>query len=402
MLRVGLTGGIGAGKSAVSRLLASYGAEVLDADLLAREVVEPGSGGLAAVVDEFGAGVLLAGGGLDRGALGQLVFGEPARLARLNAILHPRIAALTRERVAAAEAAGAAVLVHDVPLLAENGLAPAYHLVVVVQAPEAVRLERLVRQRGMAPDEARRRIDAQAGDEQRRAVADEVIDNEGTPAELSERVRARWDGRVAPYAEHVAAGRPAPRGPVRLIAWDPGWAVAGERLVARLRHLCGERAVAVEHIGSTAVSGLPGKDVIDLQVEVADEQGLDAVRVPLAAGGFPRRDDVLGDPPRPQIDPDPRQWRKRIHLSADPGRPANVHVRMAGTAGARCAGALRDLLRADPAARSAYGEAKRQLAVLHAEHLAEGDVDAYSEAKTAVIVPLLIRALSDQGPGVRP
>ncbi|MGN6333854.1 MAG: dephospho-CoA kinase [Motilibacteraceae bacterium] len=191
MLKVGLTGGIGSGKSAVSRLLAERGAVVVDADAIAREVVEPGTPGLAAVVAEFGDGVLRPDGTLDRPALGAIVFADPQRLAALNAIVHPLIAARTGELVAAAPAH--AVVVHDVPLLTENGLAPGYDVVVVVDAPVQVQLDRLVRLRGMSEADAQARIAAQATREQRRAVADVVIDNSGTLEQLAAQVDVLWE-----------------------------------------------------------------------------------------------------------------------------------------------------------------------------------------------------------------
>ncbi|MGZ6804571.1 MAG: dephospho-CoA kinase [Nocardioidaceae bacterium] len=192
MLSVGLTGGIGSGKSTVSRVLASLGAVVVDADAVAREVVEPGSPGLAAVVEEFGSGVLLPDGGLDREALGKVVFADPDARGRLNAVLHPRIGARSAELWAAAEASGAAVLVHDVPLLAENGMQGLYDEVVVVDVDPAVQLDRLVRLRGMTEQDAAARIAAQATREQRLAVATRVLPNDGKVAELEQRVRELW------------------------------------------------------------------------------------------------------------------------------------------------------------------------------------------------------------------
>ena len=192
MLTVGLTGGIGSGKSTVSGLLASYGAVVVDADLLAREVVAPGTPGLAGVVEAFGPGVLLPGGALDRPALGAIVFGDRAQLARLNAIVHPLIAQLTAERFAGARVAGAAVLVHDVALLVENGLAGSYDEVVVVVAGPAVQLDRLVRLRGLTVADAHARLAAQASDAQRLAVATRVVHNDGPPAALEAQVQALW------------------------------------------------------------------------------------------------------------------------------------------------------------------------------------------------------------------
>jgi dephospho-CoA kinase len=190
MLSVGLTGGIGAGKSEVSRLLDGYGAVIVDADRIAREVVEPGTEGLAAVVAEFGREVLAPDGSLDRARLGSIVFGDRERLKALNAIVHPLVGARSAELQQAA--GDDAVVVHDVPLLAENGLAPLYDVVVVVDASAGTRLDRLVRLRGMAEEEARGRMAAQATREQRLAVADIVIDNDGPLEKLEPQVAEVW------------------------------------------------------------------------------------------------------------------------------------------------------------------------------------------------------------------
>ncbi|MCX4509729.1 MULTISPECIES: dephospho-CoA kinase [unclassified Streptomyces] len=190
MLKVGLTGGIGAGKSEVSRLLVSYGAVLIDADKIAREVVEPGTPGLAAVVEAFGPEILTPEGTLDRPRLGSIVFADADRLAQLNAIVHPLVGARSAELEAAA--GQDSVVIHDVPLLAENGLAPLYDLVVVVDAAPDTQLERLVRLRGMTESEARARMAAQATREQRRAIADLVIDNDGPLAALEPQVRKVW------------------------------------------------------------------------------------------------------------------------------------------------------------------------------------------------------------------
>ena len=192
MRRVGLTGGIGSGKSAVSRLLASRGAVVVDADLVAREVVAPGTTGLAQLVEEFGPEVLAADGSLDRAGLGRVVFADPQALARLNAVSHPLIAARTGELFAAAEADGAAVLVHDVALLVENALAAAYDDIVVVAATPMTQLDRLVRGRGMSEVDARARINSQAVLADRLAVATHVIHNDGPIRELALQVDALW------------------------------------------------------------------------------------------------------------------------------------------------------------------------------------------------------------------
>jgi len=195
VLRVGLTGGIGAGKSAVAARLAARGAAVVDADAVAREVVAPGTAGLAEVAAAFGPVVLAADGSLDRPALGRIVFADPAARRRLEAITHPRIGARTAELAAAAEAAGTAVLVHDVPLLVESGLQGTYDVVLVVEAPLDVRLARLAG-RGLPAAEARARIASQA-DSQRRAVATYVVNNAGSLAELDARVEGLWRGFVA-------------------------------------------------------------------------------------------------------------------------------------------------------------------------------------------------------------
>ena len=187
---VGLTGGIGSGKSAVAARLAAHGAVVIDADRLAREVVAAGTEGLADVVAAFGPDVLASDGGLDRPALAGRVFGDDAARRRLEAIVHPRVRARTAELVAAAPPD--AIVVNDVPLLVEAGLAAAYEVVVVVLADEATRVARLVRDRGMAEEEAYARIRAQATDEQRRAVADMVITNDGSLDDLAARVDEVW------------------------------------------------------------------------------------------------------------------------------------------------------------------------------------------------------------------
>ena len=194
MLSVGLTGGIGAGKSEVSRLLVECGAVLIDADRIAREVVEPGTPGLAAVVDAFGAEVLTADGRLDRPKLGSIVFADPERLAVLNSIVHPLVGARSRELEEAA--AEDAVVIHDVPLLTENGLAPLYDLVIVVDASPETQLDRLVGRRGMTAQDARARMAAQATREQRRKIADIVIDNDVPLDELEQRVKDVWSELV--------------------------------------------------------------------------------------------------------------------------------------------------------------------------------------------------------------
>ncbi|MER5524582.1 dephospho-CoA kinase [Streptomyces sp. NPDC002677] len=190
MLKVGLTGGIGAGKSEVSRLLVGHGAVLVDADRIAREVVEPGTPGLTAVVEAFGPDVLAADGTLDRPKLGSIVFADPEKLAVLNSIVHPLVGARSRELENAA--AADAVVINDVPLLAENGLAPFYDVVVVVDVAPETQLDRLTRLRGMAEEDARARMAAQATREKRLAIADIVIDNDVPLDALEQRVAQVW------------------------------------------------------------------------------------------------------------------------------------------------------------------------------------------------------------------
>jgi dephospho-CoA kinase len=195
VLKVGLTGGIAAGKSEVSRRLAERGAVIIDADAVAREVVAPGTRGLAEITAAFGPGVLDAGGALDRGRLGEIVFADSALLGKLNAIVHPRVAErmLEIERAAPPDA----IVVHDVPLLAENRLAGQYDVVVVVDVPAEVQLDRLTRQRRMPEDQARERMDAQASRAERLEIADIVVDNSGSLADLDRRVDGLWEELTA-------------------------------------------------------------------------------------------------------------------------------------------------------------------------------------------------------------
>jgi len=193
---VGLTGGIGSGKSAVARRLASHGALIIDADRLARQVVEPGTTGLAAVVEAFGPDILTAAGSLDRAALARRVFGDVAARRRLESVIHPLVRQRTADIIAAAPSGS--VIVNDVPLLVETGRAAGCDLVIVVLAAQDVRIDRLVRQRGMTVEEARARIAAQATDAQRRAVADIVISNDGTLEALNAEVDRVWTTRLAP------------------------------------------------------------------------------------------------------------------------------------------------------------------------------------------------------------
>jgi len=213
VLRVGLTGGIGAGKSEVSRRLGALGAVVIDADQGAREVVEPGTPGLARITEAFGPGVLRPDGSLDRQGLAAIVFADPKALATLNAITHPLIAQWVREREDQALDLGgpSTVVVHDVPLLAEGLRTADFEVVLVVDVPARLQLERLTSERGMTEEQATARMAAQATREQRLAVADIVIDNSGTLADLDKRIGEVWEN-LRMRAEREA-GTPPANGP---------------------------------------------------------------------------------------------------------------------------------------------------------------------------------------------
>ena len=371
MLRVGLTGGIGSGKSTVARRLAGLGAVVVDADVLAREVVAPGSDGLAAVVERFGDDVLDDQGALNRPALGALVFGDDRARRDLEAITHPLIAARTAELFAAAPPD--AVVVHDVPLLVEKGMGPAYHLVLVVGATEQARVRRLATTRGMTEADARSRIEAQATDEQRRAAADVWLDNDGTREAPLAGVERLWAERLVPFEANVRHRVRAQREEkVVLHHPDPTWPAQAGRLLARLQRVLGDVVVTADHVGSTAVGGLVAKDVVDLQLGVRRLADVDAPAVVAALddAGFPRPGATAEDNAK-----DGTSWPKRFLAGADPGRMVNVHVREVGSPGWRWALQFRDWMRADPPARAEYAAEKQRLAGLTAS------VDEYAEAK---------------------
>ncbi|MEC5149620.1 dephospho-CoA kinase [Cryobacterium sp. GrIS_2_6] len=194
MYLIGLTGGIASGKSTVASALAEYGAVVVDADRLAREVVEPGTPVLAAIATEFGTALVAPDGALDRQALGAIVFGDPAALARLNAIVHPAVRSLTNERIRAAGLANpSAVVVYDVPLLVEAAVEHWFDLVVVTQATPETRMQRMVDLRRMSQEDAAQRIRNQADDAERLAIADVVIDTDGTLEDTLRQVDELWE-----------------------------------------------------------------------------------------------------------------------------------------------------------------------------------------------------------------
>lgn len=372
VLRVGLTGGIAAGKSTVARRLAGHGAVLVDADVLAREVVRPGSAGLVDVVEAFGPDVLADDGSLDRAALGSLIFADPSARARLESITHPRIRTLSEARFAVAP--DDSVVVHDVPLLVELGYEEQYHLVVVVHAEAEERVRRLVVERGSDEADARRRVAAQADDAQRRRAADVWLDSTVSLDDLLAAVDALWCDRLVPFERNVRERRRAPvAAEVSVVAPEESWAATGRRLVSRVRRAAGERAMAVDHVGSTSVPGLVAKDVIDLQLVVADLATADSLAPALAAAGFPPAPGTWQDTPKPDGEGGP--WEKRLHGSADPARPVHLHVRTAGSPGADYALLFRDWLTDDDGSRDEYAALKQRLA---SEHRLRTD---YAEAK---------------------
>ena len=362
MLRVGLTGGIGSGKSTVAQRFRELGALVIDADKLARDVVVVGSTGLAAIHERFGDVVLAADGSLDRGALGEIAFADAQARRDLEAITHPLIGARTRSLVQSA--APGAIVVHDVPLLVEKQMSANYHLTVVVGADENVRMARLTGGRGFTQADARARIAAQASDGQRRAAADAWLDNNEAVDGLLVQVDALWSERIVGFNDNLMTGSRShrPETPT-LVAYDDLWPSTAARLIGRINAVLGARAVSVEHIGSTSVPGLAAKDVIDLQVGVRRLSDADAPEFvkALADKGFPRVGGRNQDTMHLSA-PDPSRWCKRFHGSADPGRIVHVHVRETDGPGWRYALLFRDWLRAEGDERDAYAEHKRRLA----------------------------------------
>jgi dephospho-CoA kinase len=371
-----VTGGIGSGKSTVAQLLAELGAVVIDADAVAREVVEPGQPALQAIRVRFGDAVLHADGTLDRQGLAAIVFPDPDELKALEAITGPAIA----ERVAQRRAAVSRddVTVFDMPLLVEHGLWVHEHLAVVVGADTETRVRRLV-ERGLDEEDARARIARQATDADRRAVADVWIDNNGSRDSLSSRVDELWHERIVPFNENVLGGIRSRRPELGAVV-EPrdDWPARARRLVARLEAALTsfEAVTDVEHIGSTAVPELLAKDVIDLQIGVRELSAADAeeFRAAMRGAGFAESPGNTQDAPHPPGSA-PEPWAKRFYGSCDPANVAHVHVRARGSKGWELALLFRDWLRAVPEERAAYAAEKRRLLDL------DPRTSAYVEAK---------------------
>jgi dephospho-CoA kinase len=371
MLRIGLTGGIGAGKSTVSATFSECGGIIVDGDVIAREVVEPGTEGLAQLVQAFGEDILLPDGALNRPALAAKAFVDDERRATLNGIVHPLVG---RRRMEIIESVPEdAVVVEDIPLLVETAMAPMFSLVVVVTAPVETRVERLIK-RGMDEADARARIKAQASEEQRRARADVLLDNSGSQEQLVEKARDVWYKRVLPLADNIRARRVAEH-KLEPVSYQPQWPDDAQRIIKRLQTACGARALRVDHIGSTAVPGLDAKDVIDIQVTVASLDIADEVAGALADVGYPRIERINSDAPH---EGDPALWQKRLHGGADPGRPANIHIRVDGWPNQQFALLFTDWLRANLAVRDEYLAIKRH--ALEAPDYTEAKEPWFAEA----------------------
>lgn len=383
MITVAVTGGIGSGKSTVSGVLRDQGALVVDSDQLARQVVAAGTPGLAAIEEAFGAAMVGPDGALDRAALAAVVFADPAARRVLEGITHPRVRAAFDDvqRSAAADA----VLVNDIPLLTTLPAAASFHLVVGVQADPEVRVRRLV-QRGLTENDARARMAAQLSDEERAPLCDVVFSNDADRTELTAAVQALWRDRLVPFEVNTRLQRRADRGGVVVREPRPDWAATARRLAARVSRAAG--GARVDHIGSTAIPGMPAKDVIDLQLTVPDLTTADAVAPALAAAGYPRVDGIESDTPHP-ADDDPNYWVKRYHSNADPGQSLNLHVRVRDHPNWRWSLLIRDWLTADPAAAADYLALKEELAQVYA---LDSSVDRYALGKEPWLVDAHSRA----------
>ncbi len=321
MLLVGLSGGIGSGKSTVARSLAELGAVVIDSDVVAREVLAPGTEGLAQVAQRFGGEVIDADGALNRPALGRIVFAEASARAELEAITHPLIAERTAALVA--EAGARDIVVHDVPLLVENGMGPAFHLVVMVHAPEEQRLRRLVDDRGMTHSDATARIRSQADEAARRAAADVWLENTGSATALRRRVEELWSGRLVPYEQRLHTRTPVrpPTASARLPihtqsppADQPGSAQAA-RLLARVRHVLGDPQPGTIEIATTDGAATPqGRcgSITALRILLNELSDLDPHLEDLARAGF--------------FEVATTASARRLLLGSDPMQPTELHA----------------------------------------------------------------------------
>ena len=357
---------------------------IVDGDVIAREVVQPGTEGLASLVEAFGDDILLPDGSLDRPALAAKAFRDDEARQKLNGIVHPLVGKRRAEIIAAVSED--AVVVEDIPLLVESGMAPLFPLVVVVHADVELRVRRLVEQRGMSEEDARARIAAQADDEQRRAVADIWLDNSGSPEDLVERARDVWNNRILPFAHNLSAASDRP---------GTGAIGAGRSDLARPG--AAHRRPAEDGVRPQGVARRPHR--VDRGAGIRrqgrhrhpDHRRITgggrrtrravAVRRLPAHRAHHRRTSPRPMPAAPSTDydhsDDPALWRKRIHASADPGRPTNVHIRVDGWPNQQFALLFVDWLAANPdgAGRLPGRQARGRKAG------ADGDTASYVAAK---------------------
>ncbi|MHA7283866.1 dephospho-CoA kinase [Arthrobacter sp. TMS2-4] len=314
MLRIGLTGGIAAGKSVVARRFVELGAVLVDADVLARAVVEPGSEGLDAVVTAFGPEILGTDGALDRPALGRLVFADATARERLNTIIHPRVRAAAATLIDGAPEG--AVVVEDIPLLVETGQAARFHLVVVVDARDAVRIERMVDRRGMERSDAERRIAAQASREDRLRAADAVLVNDRGVDELLAATDHLWRTRIMPFRDNLAGRRAADADARRPTAGLAGTRGLHDRVRAKL-----EAALApgcsVDPADATRDDTRDDVVHAALRVTVPAAGDLAAASDAVARAGFPRAEPATAGG---------RATAAALHRAADPAIDVAVSV----------------------------------------------------------------------------
>lgn len=299
MLQVGLTGGMASGKSTVAAILAGFGAVIIDADQVARDVVAVGAPGLAAVVGEFGPQVLQPGGALDRAALAEQVFDDDEALGRLNAIVHPLVRQAIAERICTLPSD--AIVVQDVPLLVENEMASQFHLVVVVAASQTTRIQRAIK-RGLPQSQVIARLAAQVDDQARRLAADAWIENEDSQENLREAVEVLWHARVVPFAENLSRSRYAMPGEMPVPPPSENkWRQRADRLIARIDRVADGSlaAVTVEPVRDTTQL-----ELIELRSRATTE---DLAADALLEAGFVK-------------------IRSRTFANADPGRPAVLRL----------------------------------------------------------------------------
>jgi len=304
-ITVAVTGGIGAGKSTVSGLLQDRGAIVIDSDKLAREVVAPGTPGLAAIVALFGGSMVAADGSLNRPALAAIVFSDPAARRLLEGITHPLIKA--RFLALSAAAPRKSVVVNDIPLLTTSAAAATYHLVVGVGAPESLRIARLV-DRGVTAGDAQARVAAQIDDGIRRMLCDVWIDNSGAPERVNGLVGPLWD-RLLEFCSNTESSRGAARSSGAPLTDETTWLASAQRLIARVRGAVGD-----PDIGVTTVPGQPADGMLDLLLTLTEQSQAIILAPLLSQAGFPA-----------QSGSDAGSW----HVNADPGQGVNIYLRVA-------------------------------------------------------------------------